>query len=180
MFENGNLIKLERRLGGLNIAYDQIAAKIGETREKAIELFKNYGHIPPENVRDNKKIFTKVNYETGTRDIFTQVHLAQYITNFVDQIIGYAQHNIKDFLEKKPKLVVSGDIVLLNGILTYLEKKMALVNVETFETDMFGFHDPNYINIVGQIERIKEKNEKQALLTLNEEQKETLINKLLN
>jgi cell division ATPase FtsA len=176
--ENKKIHDVKKFNFGINHVIGLIARKMNITNEKALFLYKNYGNIPPEAIIDNKVI--AITEDAAKRkQTFTKRELSEYITAFVDAMLNTIYNTIRNYIDINSKVIFSGDVVTLNGFKTYTSKTLSLVDSEIYESNIFGFHTVNTLNITGAIELYKETVEKNKTKKLELSEQE-IRNRFLN
>lgn len=160
-YRDGKIIEMKKKGFAISQIYDTLQVKLGVNRKKAIHFFKNYGSIPPTNVRDNRIIHSTSN-ESGEFISYDKKELSAFITDKIDQFIKGIEKTILNSPDINIKVVYSGEITTLRGANDYISSSLGLTRSSSHESEIFGFSSVNNILTDGIIKQTK-MNEKEIV-----------------
>ena len=161
---------------GLSKIYDHISSMMDIDKKSAKGLFKSFGSIPPEDVKDNKIIFKN---EKNDNQIFTKKDLSKFITEKVNELFSNVKSKIDPLkLNKKNiQIIFNGEIKSLIGFKKYATNSFAEPNIVEFNSDIIGLNEETEFITFGILREISSKNSKIKSKEINNP-KINVINKI--
>lgn len=151
--KEGKVVGLVKKNFAISWIYKVLAEKLDITEEKAMNLFKNYGSIPPTNVVDNRLI-----HSNGVIEV-DKMMLSKLITTMIDRYIKGIEKDIVVNENIDVKVLYSGEILNLRGAEKYITTSLGLTNSRAHESQIFGFDSLNNIVADGVIKMAKRQKE---------------------
>ncbi|NQX83430.1 MAG: hypothetical protein HRS50_01790, partial [Mycoplasmataceae bacterium] len=150
IFKSDEIISSVKWSTGLTDIYDYISKRMNIDKSTARKLFKSFGSIPPEDVVDDKVIYSN-KYEKEI-EIFTKKDLSRYITEKVNELFSNIKSHI-DPLKKisNIKIIFNGEIKSLIGFKKYAINSFAEPNIEKFQTKIIGLNEENEFITMGTL-----------------------------
>ena len=177
---NGSIVSTEKIKGGMDRVYANINQEMGISTEKSKAFVRNYGQIPPDSVTDNKLILTQKEESSGFMRTYRKRDLSRYITEIVSDLLDRANKAKNRFESNRVQVVISGDMINIDGIQEYAIKHLDTTDVKLYKTNIFGIADSKSLIATGILKttNIETKIEENTL-KLNREAIKTNKNKSL-
>ncbi len=177
-FKNGALTSAVKWKGGLDDIYNHIVNQMSVNKQMAKKLFQSFGSIPPEDVVDDKVIYSNRSEDGREIIVYTKKDLSRMITEKVQDLFA----NVKDHIDKlkgedEVKIVFNGEIKALTGFRKFASKSFNEPDIKKYKSTIIGLRPETEFITMGMLSEVKDiqgKKKKEHLYT----QKNSLLSKV--
>ncbi len=139
---------------GLTDIYEHISSTMGINKSDAKQLFKSFGSIPPEDVVDDKVIYTQ--REGKELNVFTKKDLSRMITEKVQDLFGNVKHHIDELKHNgRIKIVFNGEIKTLTGFKKFASKSFNEPDIKKYKSTIIGLNPETEFITMGMLLEVK-------------------------
>ncbi len=138
---------------GLTDIYEHISSTMGINKSDAKQLFKSFGSIPPEDVIDDKVIYTQ--REGKELNVFTKKDLSRMITEKVQDLFGNVKYHIDELKHNGIKIVFNGEIKTLTGFKKFASKSFNEPDIKKYKSTIIGLNPETEFITMGMLLEVK-------------------------
>ncbi len=136
--ESGEIKAIYKKNYGLKNIISNISSKMHLNDATSKKMFEMIATIPPEDVIDNRIIYSRTSSESEHVISYSKKDLSTYVSEGVNELFIEFYSDYVDFAKKDSLILFSGDITELTGFANYASKKLNSKNVEIFKTNKIG------------------------------------------
>ncbi len=137
-YVDGELKAIYKKAAGVENILANIANNMGVSRDIAEQLFETIATIPPEDVIDNRIIYSKANETLNHVVSFTKKDLSTYVTEGVNKLFLRFLGDLTELKQSNPKIIFSGKFNDLKGFESYSKNKLDTTNIQMYNKEIIG------------------------------------------
>ncbi len=137
-YVDGELKAIYKKDAGVENILANIANNMSVSREIAEQLFETIATIPPEDVIDNRIIYSKENKTLNHVVSFTKKDLSTYVTEGVNKLFLRFLGDLTELKHTNPKIIFSGKFNDLKGFENYSKNKLDTTNIQMYNKEIIG------------------------------------------
>ncbi len=159
--ENGQINAIYKKNYGIKNIIQNISSKMHINDATSKKMFEMIATIPPEDVIDNRIIYSRTTSESEHKISYSKKDLSTYVSEGVNDLFVEFYSDYVDYAKDDSLILFSGEITDLTGFANYASKKLNSKKIEIFKTNKIGMNSSKdfltygFINDFKVVENIK-------------------------